>query len=663
MRNPMQTNNGGVERGAEGGQTQKDLVKDIQALGIKSGDVIFLHSSLSSLGWIEGGADTVIDAFLEAIGEEGTLSAPSMIHTSGYPRSLYDPASSPSEVGRITEVLRQRPGACRSSHPAESLVAIGKQARYLTAEGASDRYSPWGENAYGTDCPWEKLGKVGAKVLLLGTGYEVVSLRHLVEAIYYQRLCQRYRQMKYIPYTWINHASFFAEIEKQGKVGFGRIAKAHVTMMNAQDIVDSGLALLEQAPLKHIVANPVLKNILEDNHISAGASKIDLSGGRGHPLARILVLRNRETTLVMALCELTGVVKADADRIRSQIERECSIPRENISICSTHVHSGGYGGFPPSESNATFRAALPERITDGARAALANLRKQTVYIAETKTQNFIRNENILMKDGKICTIRRAIPSTWNWKNKPEVAGPAGPVDEAMGVIDFRDGSGKSTALLVNLNVHDIPDFFERAAARVEQSLGNNPVVLITAGAMGDQDVPFEDFICRCMPQAEIGERCGAILSYEILKSREIMNPMRSASLKARTERISLPIRKEHHDLGEKSNLFKYFPEICGRKAWESEVSVMAIGDALFLGVPCELFAALSMEIKRHLSRAYAYILGINNDQCCYVATPDVYSHETDYHVDPKSWGFVDRDSGEIIKNALYRTCADIMVDK
>ena len=56
--------------------TRDSLAHDLKALGVREGDCVMLHSSLSSLGWVEGGADAVVEAFLDAIGPEGTLLTP-----------------------------------------------------------------------------------------------------------------------------------------------------------------------------------------------------------------------------------------------------------------------------------------------------------------------------------------------------------------------------------------------------------------------------------------------------------------------------------------------------------------------------------------------------------------------------------------------------------
>ena len=62
--------------------TKEDLKRGFTQLGLKRGDVVGVHSSLSSFGYVESGADTVIDALLETVGEEGTC----LLYTSPSPR-------------------------------------------------------------------------------------------------------------------------------------------------------------------------------------------------------------------------------------------------------------------------------------------------------------------------------------------------------------------------------------------------------------------------------------------------------------------------------------------------------------------------------------------------------------------------------------------------
>lgn len=53
--------------------TKTEIVKLLNEVGLKANDIVMMHFSLSSIGYVEGGADTVIDTFLEIIGGKGTL--------------------------------------------------------------------------------------------------------------------------------------------------------------------------------------------------------------------------------------------------------------------------------------------------------------------------------------------------------------------------------------------------------------------------------------------------------------------------------------------------------------------------------------------------------------------------------------------------------------
>ena len=55
-------------------QTQEQICEALRALGLPSGAIVFVHSSMSSIGYVEGGAGTLVDAFLQVLGPAGTLS-------------------------------------------------------------------------------------------------------------------------------------------------------------------------------------------------------------------------------------------------------------------------------------------------------------------------------------------------------------------------------------------------------------------------------------------------------------------------------------------------------------------------------------------------------------------------------------------------------------
>jgi len=119
--------------------TKQDIVAGLQKLGVRSGDVLQVHSSLSSFGQVDGGAETVIGALVEALTDDGTLMLPSYGDFQGgeygkvQPNAvIFDVRSSPSKMGRITDVFWRMAGVRRSIHPTHCTGSTGGSHLHLS---------------------------------------------------------------------------------------------------------------------------------------------------------------------------------------------------------------------------------------------------------------------------------------------------------------------------------------------------------------------------------------------------------------------------------------------------------------------------------------------------------------------------------------------------
>lgn len=65
-------------RGKKMALNKQDLINDFCKAGINKGDEIEVHSSLSSFGYVDGGAETVISALKEAVGDNGSIFMPAL---------------------------------------------------------------------------------------------------------------------------------------------------------------------------------------------------------------------------------------------------------------------------------------------------------------------------------------------------------------------------------------------------------------------------------------------------------------------------------------------------------------------------------------------------------------------------------------------------------
>ncbi len=244
--------------------TKNTLVEDFMKLGIKKGDLLFVHSSLSSIGWVVGKHITVIQALQETVGEEGTICMPAystdftdpfywqnppipeewhQVYRENLP--AFDPLFTPSRgLGVTAESFRQFPGVLRSNHPTISVTAWGKHAEKIISEHSLD--IPFGKRT-----PFEMMYKLDAKVLFIGTDYETNSSFHLAEALsgVIPTIKQGSRIFVDRVSTWVeyqdidsNVCDYFTKIgetfEKEYDVQKGLIGQAKSRLFSQREIVD-----------------------------------------------------------------------------------------------------------------------------------------------------------------------------------------------------------------------------------------------------------------------------------------------------------------------------------------------------------------------------------------------------------------------------------------
>ena len=169
--------------------TREQLAQQLTTLGIGEGTNVMLHSSLSALGQVAGGAETVVDALIDAIGMQGTLLVPAFRDSVWGDRADFTnsdcdctsadglcPSRQPGFQGIIAETVRGRFGSLRSCHPTHSWIGLGSSAAALLS---GHRRSP---SQCGAGNPFEAMGDQDV-VLLLGVGVDRVTLWHYYEEL------------------------------------------------------------------------------------------------------------------------------------------------------------------------------------------------------------------------------------------------------------------------------------------------------------------------------------------------------------------------------------------------------------------------------------------------------------------------------------------------
>ena len=174
--------------------TRARLAAEFRQLGVEPGMILLVHSSLSKLGWVNGGPVAVIWALMDVVSPSGTLvmpthsgdlSDPAPWENPPVPKAwhqtirdtmlAYDPKRTPTRgMGKIPELFRTWPDVVRSGHPQLSFAAWGKQADFVTNGHTLD-------NSLGESSPLARVYDLGGTVLLLGVGYDSNTSFHLAE--------------------------------------------------------------------------------------------------------------------------------------------------------------------------------------------------------------------------------------------------------------------------------------------------------------------------------------------------------------------------------------------------------------------------------------------------------------------------------------------------
>jgi aminoglycoside 3-N-acetyltransferase len=242
--------------------TVHSLHRELSDLGLRSGTVVMVHSSLGQVGWTVGGPATVICALLEVLGTTGTLvmpaespyvSDPSTWNDPRVPPQSYttirenlpvfDPRTTPTTMGAIPEAFRTFPGTKRSWHPIVSVCANGRHAEEITKHHAL-------EFCEGRGTPFEKLYDLDGQTLLLGVGFNRCSSLHFAESLVPNRRTSlsRYPIIQDGERVWVekpdmahDNGVHFPVVGRQfceaREVIVGRVGNAEALLFSTRDLV------------------------------------------------------------------------------------------------------------------------------------------------------------------------------------------------------------------------------------------------------------------------------------------------------------------------------------------------------------------------------------------------------------------------------------------
>ncbi len=244
-------------------RTRESLGHDLAVLGVSHGDRLIVHTSMRSLGWVNGGAVAYIQALMDAVGTAGTIVMPTQSSDYSDPGSwrhppvppdwvdavkrtmpAFDPAVTPTwRMGAAPELFRTMPGVARSNHPSGSFAAWGADAAEVVADHGVQRI--------GEESPAARLYDLDGRVLLVGVGHDRNTSFHLAEyrapsTVYVEELMPLVVD-GVVEWTNITEIEFMDDdsllnlgkaFEVENAVTTGRVGSAESRLFGVRDCVD-----------------------------------------------------------------------------------------------------------------------------------------------------------------------------------------------------------------------------------------------------------------------------------------------------------------------------------------------------------------------------------------------------------------------------------------
>ncbi len=245
------------------------------------------------------------------------------------------------------------------------------------------------------------------------------------------------------------------------------------------------------------------------------ASRTSPSQGVSHPLAAKALALSDATgnRVVFVTCDIIAFRRAFTDRVTDRVKAKHGLPRENVVLLASHVHSGpslaeasGPGGAIVSEdlrNNVEYTRELEDKIVEVIGSALARMGPANLTYGVGRAHFALNRREPTPRGIRLGKY------------------PAGPTDESVPILCVRGASGKPLAILFGYACHNTTlrpdmmkidaDYAGYAQDRIE---ADNPgaVAMFVTGCAGDADPhPFGTVAMA----KDHGEELGAAVKFVV----------------------------------------------------------------------------------------------------------------------------------------------------
>jgi hypothetical protein len=391
--------------------------------------------------------------------------------------------------------------------------------------------------------------------------------------------------------------------------------------------------------------------------ISVNGNMADVQAkGANDPLhARCLVLDDGSTKLAIVVVDSCMIPRELVLDAKAQATRRTGIPADCILISATHTHSAPtVTGVFQSEPNEEYVKFLAAKIAEGIQTA--NERRVPARIgfgkARDETQVFNRRwkreHDLIPADPFGNTTDKVQMNPGN--QAKGLLEPAGPVDPEVCFLSVQTRDGMPMALSADYSLHYVggnppvsADYFGAFADRLKQLVAPDTkdfIGIMSNGTSGDvNNIDFGTSAVKYGP----GERIKLVADSVARKVADACAKVEyrtDVTLAAATKELQLGVRKPtEKDLDRARKILaeqKDPKALVGRDAIYARESVLLakypdtvpvtiqalrVGDIGIAAIPCEVFTAIGLEIKKSSPLKNTFTIELANGYNGYLPTP------------------------------------------
>lgn len=352
-----------------------------------------------------------------------------------------------------------------------------------------------------------------------------------------------------------------------------------------------------------------------------------------------VVFESEERRIVLINLDLIAVDRGWADQARAIIADRLDMPGEAVLICATHTHTGP----------AVRPATRPEWVDFEWLEALPHTIADTVSDAADGMFDAMLMPGRTCDDTAVCRVARLKDGSEHMgASAGGIIGPAGPVDHELLALGIRELNGTPRGMVVCYGMHanviggGSADFLSadwqgevcRSASRM---YGEDFVTVMLNAPNGD--VYQRTWEPSRLPQSGPAKavQIGRVLAAAAINCSEKAEPLETAGISWQWEEIEIPYYTRTEELRAHIDHLRAQEDLPYLDAWwvrrfdewphdgevaQVPVQVLRLGDLTFVGLPCEIFSAWGLEVKRWSPTQWTAVASLANAWFGYIPTTD-----------------------------------------